>query len=189
MKEGTVMKNICIGDKYQIQCYKHDGNVHRSWDEAIVLDVQKDYIVLANKKTLVTRAEGITWKTKEPAIMYYFKNRWYNVIAQMKKEGFSYYCNIATPYIIEEGTLKYIDYDLDLRIYPSGEYKILDKLEYQYHKKIMNYSKDLDKVIKHALEELIDLYKSGSSVFSSERNYKYYKEYEEIKQTEKEIEN
>ena len=121
--------------------------------------------------------------------MYYFKNRWYNVIAQMKKEGFSYYCNIATPYIIEEGTLKYIDYDLDLRIYPSGEYKILDKLEYQYHKKIMNYSLDLDKVIKNALEELIDLYKSGSSVFNSERNYKYYKEYEEIKKAEKEIEN
>lgn len=183
------MKNICIGDKYQIQCYKHDGNVHRSWEEAIVLDVQKDYIVFANKKTLVTRAEGITWKTKEPAIMYYFKNKWYNVIGQMKKEGFSYYCNVATPYIIEEGTLKYIDYDLDLRIYPSGEYKILDKLEYQYHKKLMNYSDDLDKVIKNALDELIELYKCGSPIFNDERNYKYYKEYEEIKKGDKEIEN
>ena len=38
------MKKMCIGDKLQIQCYKHDGKVHRCWEEAIVLDVNKDYI-------------------------------------------------------------------------------------------------------------------------------------------------
>ena len=37
------MKNIKKGDKLQIQCYKHDGNIHRSWDEAVVLDVKSDY--------------------------------------------------------------------------------------------------------------------------------------------------
>lgn len=180
------MKNICIGDKYQIQCYKHDGSVHRAWEEAIVLDVQKDYIVFGNKRTLVTRAEGITWRTREPAIMYYFKNKWFNIIAQMKKVGFSYYCNIATPCLIEENTVKYIDYDLDLRIFPTGEYKILDKLEYQYHKKIMNYSEDLELVIKNGLDELINLYKSNSIIFDTDRNNQYYKEYEELKKLEEE---
>ena len=42
------MKNMCVGDKLQIQCYKHNGNVHRAWDEAILLDEQKDYIVFGN---------------------------------------------------------------------------------------------------------------------------------------------
>ena len=175
------INKICIGDKYQIQCYKHNGAPHRSWEEAVVLDIKKDYIVFGNKKTLVTRAEGITWRTKEPAIMYYFKDKWYNVIAQMKKDGISYYCNIATPFIIEEGTVKYIDYDLDLRIFPSGEYKILDKLEYQYHKKIMNYSDDLDKAIKNGLDELISLYKSKSIIFDEVANKNYEKLYENLK--------
>ena len=44
------MKNICIGDKFQIQCYKHNGKIHRSWDEAVVLDIKKDYIVFGNNK-------------------------------------------------------------------------------------------------------------------------------------------
>ena len=70
----------------------------------------------------------------------------------LKKDGIYYYCNIATPFIIEENTIKYIDYDLDLRIFPTGEFKILDKLEYEYHKKIMNYSKKLDKVIKGSID-------------------------------------
>lgn len=84
----------------------------------------------------------------------------------MKRDGVYYYCNIATPYIIEENTIKYIDYDLDLRIFPKGEYKILDKLEYQYHKKKMNYSDDLDLVINSAMNELIRDYVSGDKTFS-----------------------
>ena len=39
------MKNMCIGDKLQIQCYKHNSKIHRAWDEAVVLDIKKEYIV------------------------------------------------------------------------------------------------------------------------------------------------
>lgn len=183
---GDGMKQICVGDCYQIQCYKHNGKIHRAWDEAVVLDIKKDYIVFGNNKTRVIESEGTTWRTKEPAIIYFFKNKWYNIISQMKKDGIYYYCNIATPYIIEENTIKYIDYDLDLRIFPKGEYKILDKLEYQYHKKKMEYSEDLDLVINHAMKELIEEYCNHAFMFEKERNEEYLKLYLELK---KEAEN
>ena len=99
------MNKICIGDHYQIQCYKHNGKIHRSWSEAVVLDVKKDYIVFGNNKALVIESDGRTRRTGEPAVMYFFKNKWFNIIAQLKKDGISYYCNIATPFIIEEGTV------------------------------------------------------------------------------------
>ena len=166
-----------IGDKLQIQCYKHNGKIHRAWDEAVVLDVKKDYIVFGNKKTNVTEAEGSYWKTKEPAILYFFKDRWFNVIAQLKKDGIYYYCNIATPFVIEEKTIKYIDYDLDLRI--------LDRLEYKYHKRIMHYSEDLDKVINLGLRDLIEYYKEGSPVFNEQNNKQYYKLYKKVKEEQK----
>ena len=171
------MNKIKVGDKFQIQCYKHDGKIHRAWDEAIVLDVQKDYIVFGNNKTRVTETSGYYWRTKEPAVMYFFKDKWFNIIAQMKKDGIYYYCNIASPYIIEDGTIKYIDYDLDLRIFPSGEYKILDRLEYKYHKKIMKYSNDLDYVINKALDKLIASYINSDKYFSNYRNLEYSKLY------------
>lgn len=171
-----------IGDKLQIQCYKHNGKIHRAWDEAVVLDVKKDYIVFGNRKTNVTEAEGCYWKTKEPAILYFFKDRWFNVIAQLKKDGIYYYCNIATPFVIEEKTIKYIDYDLDLRIFPNGSYKILDRLEYKYHKRIMHYSEELDKVINLGLSDLITYYKNGSIVFDANLNQQYYKKYKELKE-------
>lgn len=175
------MKRFQIGENYQIQCYKHNGKVHRAWGEAVLLDIQKDYLVFGNEKTQVTEAEGSTWKTKEPAIMYFFKDCWFNIIAQLKKDGIYYYCNIATPYIIEDGTIKYIDYDLDLRIFPTGEYKVLDKLEYKYHKKIMHYSDDLDFVVNNALEELINIYREKREMFDQLKNKKYYGKYKKVK--------
>ena len=175
------MRKLCIGDKLQIQCYKHNGKIHRAWSEAVILDFKKDYIVFGNNKTQVVEAEGNVWKTKEPAIMYYFKDKCFNVIAQLKKDGIYFYCNIASPFIIEENTIKYIDYDLDLRIFPNGEYKILDKSEYKYHKKLMNYSDELDIIINKAMDDLIDLYLNNFIVFNKNINYKYYEEYNLVK--------
>ena len=101
---------IKIGEKLEIHCYKHNGKIHRTWDEAVVLDITDEYIVCGNCKTLVTESDGIKHKTKEPAILFFYKKRWFNVIGQLKKYGLFFYCNIATPYIIDDGLIKYIDY-------------------------------------------------------------------------------
>lgn len=168
----------------QIQCYKHNGKIHRAWDEAVLLDIKKDYMVFGNNKTKVTESEGSVWKTKEPAIMYFFRNEWFNIIAQLKKDGIYYYCNIASPFIIEDNTIKYIDYDLDLRIFPSGEYKVLDKMEYKYHKKLMEYSDELDVVINRAMDDLIKKYIEKVPMFNAKNNYEYEKVYNNIKEYE-----
>ena len=171
-----------IGSKYQIQCYKHNGKIHRSWDEAILLEDKKDYMVFANCKTQVIRAEGIAWKTKEPAIMYFFKNKWYNIIAQLKKDGIYYYCNMASPMIIEENTIKYIDYDLDLRVFPDGSFKVLDRGEYKYHKSLMNYSQDIDTILKAELTNLINKVRTKELAFEPGTVERYYEKYVELTQ-------
>ncbi|MBR1718763.1 MAG: DUF402 domain-containing protein [Bacilli bacterium] len=179
------MQKVKSGDELQIQCYKHNGKINCNWHEAVIIDVKNDYIVCANSKSLVTEADGSVWKTKEPAIMYFFKDHWFNVIAQLKKTGISYYCNIATPYIIEDDTIKYIDYDLDLRIFPNGSYKILDRNEYKYHKKIMGYSEELDMAVKNGLDDLINFYKKDKVIFDTNNNLKYREKYLKLKNKEK----
>ena len=68
------MKNNRIGERYIIHSYKHDGSIHRAWDEAVLLDECDDYLVFGNDRTKVIESDGRSWKTKEPAIMYFFKN-------------------------------------------------------------------------------------------------------------------
>ena len=165
------------GDIVEIHCYKHNGKIHRIWEEATILENSEDYLICGNFKTNVIENDGRSHKTKEPAIIFFYKNSWFNIIAQFKEYGLFYYCNIASPYIIDENTIKYIDYDLDLRVFPDGGFRVLDKNEYKYHKKIMNYSDELDYVINKALEELIDKKVKNEGPFDKNLILKYYNEY------------
>lgn len=177
------MKKYKEGEKFIIHSYKHDGNIHRAWDEAILLDETDEYYVFGNEKTKVTESDGRTWKTKEPAVLFFYKNSWYNVIGQCKKDGIYYYCNIASPFIIEEHTIKYIDYDLDLRVFPDGSFKVLDRGEYNYHKKKMNYSSKLDLILKNELTDLIEICKKKDIPFDAQVIKNYNLKYNLLKKT------
>jgi protein associated with RNAse G/E len=107
--------------KYVIHGYKHDGTLYKIWDEAILLEETDDYYVFGNSGTKVRKNYGSSWTTRETAILVYFKKNWFNIVAQLKRNGIHYYCNIASPAIIEDNAIKFIDYDLDLRIYPDGK--------------------------------------------------------------------
>ena len=85
-------EKLIIGKKYEIHAYKHAGNIHRSWDEAVLLEQHDDYLIFGNERTKVTEADGRTWRTKEPAVLYFYYKDWYNIIGQYKKDGIYYFC-------------------------------------------------------------------------------------------------
>lgn len=174
-------ENLIIGKKYQIHGYKHNGKIHRAWDEAVLLEVHDDYLIFGNNKTKVTESDGRTWRTKEPAVLYFFYKKWYNIIGQYKKNGIYYYCNIASPFVIEEDTIKYIDYDLDLRVFPDGSFKVLDRGEYKYHKKLMNYPEEIDRILKLELTNLIDMVRKKENAFQPGIVENYCELYNKIK--------
>ena len=177
------MSKLKKGDKLQVHCYKHNGVLYRVCEEAIVIDSGKDFLVCGNYRTKITEKERIdhanfhSYKTNEPAILFFYKDCWFNVIGQFKDSGIYYYCNIATPYIIDDGLIKYIDYDLDLRIYPDGSFSGLDRNEYKFHKKKLNYGEDIDRIVKYELSNLIEIYKKGEGPFNRDVLKKYHDEY------------
>ena len=142
-------------------------------------------MICGNNKTTVTESDGRSHKTNEPSVLYFYKNRWFNVIGQFKDQGLFYYCNIATPYLIDDNIIKYIDYDLDLRVFPNGGFRVLDRNEYNYHKKIMNYPDELDLILKTELSNLIDMKKANIGPFDSQKINEYYEIYKNLKKIEK----
>lgn len=164
------------GKNYKIHAYKHNGNIHRSWDQALYLGKEENAYVFYNNKTKVTESDGRTWRTREPAILYFYEDSWFNIIGQIKRNGIFYYCNIATPFVLEEDTIKYIDYDLDLRVFPNFGYRKLDNNEYLYHKKIMNYSNKIDYVVNYEFMHLVEMVKLKKTPFNHEDILKFAKE-------------
>ena len=79
--------NKDIGRRLQIHCYKHNGKIHRIWDEATIIDENDECLICGNFKTKVIESDGKSHRTKEPAIIFFYKNRWFNVVAQFKEFG------------------------------------------------------------------------------------------------------
>lgn len=175
------MNKIKVGDKLKICCYKHDGTLEHTSEEAIVLENNDEYLVCGNGRTKITEKDGRSHMTTEPAVLFFYKNHWFNIIGQLKKFGLFYYCNIASPYIIDGESIKYIDYDLDLRVFPDGSFKVLDRGEYKYHKQLMHYSDDIDYILKSELTSLIKMVRQKELAFVPSTVEKYYEIYKKYK--------
>ena len=148
------MKSLSPGDELTLHSYKHDKNLHRIWSHVTILEETADHIIVANKRTKVIESNGRFWFTKEPSVSYFFKHHWYNAIGIIKKTGISYYCNLSSPITYDEEALKYIDYDLDIKVFPDYNYKVLDRNEYNKHRKIMGYPDEICAILEN---EMIDL--------------------------------
>lgn len=170
-----------IGKWIQVQSYKHDSSLHRTWDNAMVIECNEDYIAIASTMTKVIEADGRRWFTREPAVSIFFFKEWFNVIAMIKERNeIFYYCNIASPSIVHNNTIKYIDYDLDLKLLPDNKIVELDVKEYDFHRKKYHYSNDLDKVCWHVFKKVNHMMIDRVFPFDDLMIKKMYKNYEEL---------
>jgi len=139
--------DINKGDNVIIQSYKHDQSLHRIWKNETVLEHNDDHIIVANKRTKVVESNGRYWYTKEPSVSFFFKHHWYNIIAILKHKRMTFYCNMASPALIDDEAIKYIDYDLDLRVESDFSYRVVDIHEFKTHSKVMDYSDRLTNIL------------------------------------------
>ena len=167
------MNELKIGDSVYVQSYKHNGCLHRTWSKALVIDVQKDFYVVVTDHTWVVESDNRRWLTKEPAICFYYRNKWFNVISMVRKTGIYYYCNIATPSIYDGESIKNVDYDLDVKVFPDGTYMILDQNEFEYHANIMKYPAEIKQKCIDAKDELIKMVENKEIPF----NFSYINDY------------
>lgn len=172
-----IMNELKIGDSVFVQSYKHDGSLHRTWSKALLIDDTDDYYVAVTDHSWVVESDGRRWLTKEPAICFFYKKRWFNVISMVRKTGIYYYCNIATPSVYDGESIKNVDYDLDVKVFPDDTYLILDKNEYEYHCQKMNYSDEIKHVCEKEMQSLIEMIENRVNPFNFSFTNKYIFKY------------
>lgn len=154
----------------EVQACKYDGRVHRRWhahlrahgDTLLILDAVFDEEV--NHPLLGHIGRG-TISTE-----YYWTNRFYNIFRFADPDGVlrNFYCNIATPARLENGTLRFIDLDIDVLVHPDLSYEILDEEEFAAHVELFGYTPDIIENTRRAQIELIAMIEQRDFPFSDE---------------------
>jgi len=158
-------KELKIGDYVFVQSYKHDGQIHRTWSKALLIDMNEDFYVVVTDHSWVVEHDNRRWLTKEPAICFYYRKKWFNVISMIRRSGIYFYCNVASPSIYDGEAIKNIDYDLDVKVFPDESYLVLDENEFEYHCQKMNYSDDLKKLCIKTKDEIVTMMNNKENPF------------------------
>lgn len=155
-----------IGSRILVHAYKHNAQLYKSWEYPKVLYSDDKMIGLLNQNSSIFQNDKKPRTIKEAAIWFFLKDEWYNFIVILKSNKLQYYINIASPFIIEDNAIKYIDYDLDYRVLINKNFKRLDENEFlenssnfSYPNKLINKIREVDEWLNKKLykrEDLID---------------------------------
>lgn len=167
-KENGILLDIERGSIINVQGYKHDGTLYRQWNGVKVLEVNPDEIILYMFKTKVIEKSGQRWVVREPIIWFFPTSEWFNTTALIRNSGVYYYTNLASPPIFENKTIKFIDYDLDIKCYPEQPIKIVDKKEFQFHSEKMKYPQNLINLIDKEVRSVINMMSNEDGHFDPE---------------------
>ena len=163
-----------------IHSYKHNKRLHRIWKKTIILSEDQQLLVTGHQRTRVIEHDGRSWHTKEPAICYFYKDLWFNIIGMLKKDGVYFYCNLSSPYLYDGEAVKYIDYDLDVKVFPDGSYIILDEKEYDMHSDKMCYTQEIQDIIQQQIDLLVSRVKAREKPFDLSDIHQYYEQYKSM---------
>ena len=165
------------GEPIQIHSYKHNGHIHRIWDETMILKGTQNLIIGGNDRTIVTESDGRTWVTREPAICYFHSQHWFNVIGMIREDGIHYYCNLSSPFIYDGEAVKYIEYDLDIKVFPDMTFNLLDEDEYERHRAEMKYPEAIDRILKFHVNQLVHWIRQRKGPFAPDFIDLWYERY------------
>lgn len=158
-------KDIVNINKFiNIQAFKYDGTLYRQWNGVKVILDNEDYLCCLLYKTKVSEKENQKWVVKEPTLWFFSKKFFFNLTIIWRKQGLHYYINLASPLFIENLTIKYIDFDFDVKIYPNKPFQIVDHYDFQKNKEKL-YNKEIVEVIYMNLIEIAKKYQNKESIF------------------------
>lgn len=178
------MPNPEPGSYIEIKSLKHDHSFHRHWDRTMVVHVSDAVLIGGNENVKVTESDGREWRTREPALCIFGRRQWFNTIAMIRDEGVFFYCNIGSPFTYKKGLLTYVDYDLDVKVFPNLSYVLLDEEEFKEHRQSMNYPKKVLREIDRGLKELTSWIENREGPFQKGFVERWYQRYETLRNNE-----
>lgn len=176
---------------YVVKSFKHDGRLHRMWmknwkvprERMHAHHLSQSMIVTINFQTPVRESDGSEWISKVPGISFFIPKKWYNIVALIEPSGVRYYCNVASPpYEQPDKVITYIDYDLDVIRQPGGKVDVVDRDEYERHKRRYQYNRKVQRKIRGGLKSVLRRIHRNQAPFQDDIVLRYFDDWQESRE-------
>jgi protein associated with RNAse G/E len=149
---------LLAGERVQVRAYKADGRCYRWW-YATVEAAGADELVLVTPAG--HRVEDVSggWFSRYSIRAYYWPRRWYSLMEVYLPDGklVEIYININSPVEIEEGQVRFTDYELDVSREPPDPARIVDEDEFQAAAARYGYSEALQQACYRVAGEALEV--------------------------------
>lgn len=154
-----------------VRAENHDGSNH--WAHpALFGRTEKGFVqTRTGLATVVARENGAftsNWSTRG----HYWLDRWYNVIRLQNANGGldGYYCNIARPLPFDGKTVRYVDLQLDVRVFIGSDgglaWRLLDEDEFEAAREHYRYDDELVRRCYEAVDQIAAAVKAREFPFN-----------------------
>jgi len=135
---------------------KHDGECYRHQPMRLVAELPTGF-VLSMPRGATGWTGARAWVASYDSLHYFWYDRWYNVLELYDAEGelAELYAHIATPARLADGTVSYIDYELDVTSIDGP--RLVDEDEFAEAVEKYDYSPELQARCYAAAEEALAL--------------------------------
>ncbi|MGY6172153.1 DUF402 domain-containing protein [Candidatus Mycoplasma pogonae] len=169
-------QNVKVGSIISAQAYKYNGELYRQWNGIKVVENSQDHVVLHLDKTRVSKKNSQNWVIRELVIWFLPKNRMFNAIISIRNGQPYVYINLCSSFIFEDNTIKFIDYDLDIKCFPGEDFKIIDKSDFRKNRTKLKYPIRLVNKIYSTILDVLEMYLQDEYFFDHTYLKTYIKE-------------
>lgn len=164
-----------------VQAFKYDGTLYRQWNGTKIILNTADYVCCLLNKTKVIEKDGQKWVIKEPMLWFFSKKNFFNTTINAKEDGLYYYSNLASPFFIENNTIKFIDFDYDIKIYPNKPFLIVDHADFVRNQDRW-YDENITDVIYQTIALLAQMFYLKDDLFDEKYIWRTFKELIDLKE-------
>ena len=164
------MRSQEAGTRIHIYATNYDGSDH--WRHpAWLVSAEDGLVVTRTEPGLEVAHERGVWVDPFSTRGHYWPDRWYNVIRLDEPDrGLNgYYCNVATPAEFDGETLRYVDLQLDVRVFVEADgswtRRLLDEDEFEAARRRYAYPDEMVARARSAVDELIALVEARAFPF------------------------
>lgn len=157
---------LAAGDPITVASTKFDGSLHYRYTMTVVADDGDHLRVWAPAGTLMHSYRGDFPATRHFLMLHYVDRNWnLEVMWEPDWTPNKHYINIALPSSWHDGTLRFVDLDLDLSWWPDGTVRLLDEDEFAEHRDRFDYPDWLVERAWSAVDEVRGLISLGQPPF------------------------